>query len=356
MPTGWSKQKIIAILKERIESDLTDFPVVIHGTTLCGTTDYDLMSGTTGLTTELTGVLLAESWDSYLFTPEVSVNGVLSWVNTVGAWSISTAYAVSIANCIYNKTPGSNSIAYKALSASSGDLKLSFYVYMTGSLSPTVAPYVALCASAAVGDTRVKITCPGAGVISMTHNTGTVTLVTPSLNRWYKIEVFMASAAYTMYAVVTDMVTGTVVTSSSYYWITKSGSCSHLYFNQSACSPTTCGCYIDDVLVEKTADYSRKIAVTDVDDNPLFVERTSYDFANNRIFLTVNVPDVYKDVNTILLLWYDKTQSDNAYLATVNDATRTTLDSVYASDLKLMLYFEQNPAAIAPAIDRKSVV
>lgn len=125
MPTGWSKQKIIAILKERIESDLTDFPVVIHGTTLCGTTDYDLMSGTTGLTTELTGVLLAESWDSYLFMPEVSVNGVLSWVNTVGAWSISTAYAVSIANCIYNKTPGSNSIAYKALSASSGDLKLS---------------------------------------------------------------------------------------------------------------------------------------------------------------------------------------------------------------------------------------
>ena len=85
-----------------------------------------------------------------------------------------------------------------------------------------------------------------------------------------------------------------------------------------------------------------KIAVTDVNDNQLYVEIEHWDHANERATLWVKVPGVASETDTVLYLYYDATQSGNgSYVGDIGDIPA---QNVWDQYFEAVYHFSQDPS------------
>lgn len=105
------------------------------------------------------------------------------------------------------------------------------------------------------------------------------------------------------------------------------------------------------IFTEFSSDSDRKkIAVTDVDDNQLYVEIEHWDHSSTRSTIWVKVPTVASGTNTVLYLYYDSTRDDNTTY--VGDTGDTPAQNVWDSYFELVYHLAQDPS-IGGATDMK---
>ena len=99
----------------------------------------------------------------------------------------------------------------------------------------------------------------------------------------------------------------------------------------------------------KLGSNSKKIAIENGDTgNQCYVEIELWDNANSKAVLHVKVPSVYAASDTILNLYYDETQADNAtYVGNTGD---TAAQNVWDSGFAAVYHMAQDPSGSAPQI------
>ena len=108
------------------------------------------------------------------------------------------------------------------------------------------------------------------------------------------------------------------------------------------------------VFDELTSDANRfKIAVTDENNQQLYVEIESWDDATETAVLHVKVPSISSSANTILYLYYDSAQADNT--SYVGDTTDAVTHNVWDSDFKSVYHMNQTPTPGADVIKDSTV-
>ena len=86
---------------------------------------------------------------------------------------------------------------------------------------------------------------------------------------------------------------------------------------------------------------SKKIAVTDADNNELYVEIEEWDNSNNVAWLWVKVTSISSSVDTTLYLYYDPTHADNDTYVGVTGSTPA--EAVWDSNFSLVCHMNDNP-------------
>ena len=96
------------------------------------------------------------------------------------------------------------------------------------------------------------------------------------------------------------------------------------------------------VFDELTSDANRfKIAVTDENNQQLYVEIESWDDATETAVLHVKVPSISSSANTILYLYYDSAQADNT--SYVGDTTDAVTHNVWDANFAAVWHMAQSP-------------
>jgi hypothetical protein len=102
------------------------------------------------------------------------------------------------------------------------------------------------------------------------------------------------------------------------------------------------------VFDELTYANRKKIAVTDANDNQLYVEIESWDQTNEIATLWAKVPTIASGTDTTLYLYYDSSQSDNTTY--VGDTTSTPGKAVWTTDYDNVWHLAQDPSGGSNAI------
>lgn len=347
----------IAIDKSKITSDLTNFVLPIRITTTAGYPAYDIA---TPFFAALTSNVLYENFESYPVGYQIENATSPNWVT--GGLS-STLWVVD--GLIYRQ--GSVSLKYSG-DNTDNTLTCAF----TGGAQPAAGQCSFwFLTNVTLGQVNIKlreganngaylklfpvassgyVTSLYPGSTSNTVGTGYVA------NVWYKILIEwrtspsqgirittynndLSEKDHHPYAVPPGPYGWHV---PSVAWATGIQDIQFEAIGASAYTDAAKNCYLDDILITQTTDYSKKYTITNQYGTELPIERIAFDAVNQQCYMFVKVDNVSSVLDTKLYLWVDKTHADNVLIGTTTEAAT---HNVWPSEYRAVYHLEDDLSA-----------